>query len=273
MHWETPQPVVAEPGWDWFGAQRLVQFDDGGLLLLAGRARWEAGDFETIPLRSDDGGRTWERDDGAIEVFPLESEPYGRGAGERSAEGQLLMGFHGRERADGSVVAGIAVSKDQGRSWNDCILIGARRGLDFREPDLLRLDDGRLLAVMRTDTPPFASMQSYSADGGRSWSEPEPTGFSGHCPRLVQLPDGLACFYRDMDVESPGIAFHLASGGDGCWRYGGHLYRSTGPYEGWGSACGYPDVVALGGGRYFCLYHSDFGDGESEIRGAVLSLI
>ena len=79
LTWEEPLPLLAEPGWDWFGAQRLAQLPGGVLLMLAGRARWQGGDFATVTILSDDGGRTWEGVGPEIQVFPLDSEPYGTG--------------------------------------------------------------------------------------------------------------------------------------------------------------------------------------------------
>ena len=75
------------------------------------------------------------------------------------------MGFHGRDHADESLKAGVALSQDDGRTWADRVIIAAQQGVDFREPDTLSLADGGLLAVMRTDTEPFASYQSVSSDG------------------------------------------------------------------------------------------------------------
>ena len=67
--WEEPTPLLAEPGWDWFGAQRLLQLDDGTLLMLAGKARWNSDRFHTYAIRSSDGGRTWDPPGPEIRVF------------------------------------------------------------------------------------------------------------------------------------------------------------------------------------------------------------
>ena len=78
--WEEPAPLLAEPSWDWFGAQRLLQLDDGMLLMLAGKARWNSDRFHTYAVRSSDGGRTWDPPGPEIRVFASFSEPYGQGA-------------------------------------------------------------------------------------------------------------------------------------------------------------------------------------------------
>ena len=41
---------------------------------------------------------------------------------------------------------------------------------------------------------------------------------------------------------------------------------SPGPYEGGGSACGYAGVVRLADGRLLCVFHTDYVDGDCEIR-------
>ena len=44
------------------------------------------------------------------------------------------------------------------------------------------------------------------------------------------------------------------------------LYNSHGPYEGWGTACGYPAVLRLADGQLLCVFHTDFVDGDCQIR-------
>ena len=184
LTWEEPLPLLAEPGWDWFGAQRLLQSSAGELVMLAGRSRWSGDDFSTVSVRSEDGGRTWHDVGPEIQLFPLDSEPYGRGANEIAPGGRMLMGFHGRHGNDESTSAAVARSADRGRTWTDRGIIARQPGLDFREPDLLCLDDGRLLSVMRTDSPrtcPTSPTPTTTAAPGRRRFPPDSTATGPGC--------------------------------------------------------------------------------------------
>ena len=186
--WEEPAPLLAQPGWDWFGAQRLLQLGDGTLLMLAGKARWNSDRFHTYAVRSSDGGRTWDPPGPEIRVFAAFSEPYGRGVVRGLPEGRLLLGFQGSDTPGEPNLAAIAFSRDRGATWSERVLLSDDATLELREPDTLPLPDGRLLTVLRTDAPPYASCQCYSEDGGRSWTpwpRPGSTATARACSRCA----------------------------------------------------------------------------------------
>ena len=268
--WEEPVPLLAQPGWDWFGAQRLLYLDDGTLLMLAGRAGWNGDRFHTFAVTSIDGGSTWDPIGPEIRVFASFSEPYGRGVVRGLPDGRLLMGFQGSDAPGVPNQAAVAFSRDRGATWSERVLLSHQATLEFREPDTLPLPDGRLLTVLRTDAPPYASYQCYSEDHGRSWTPLTATGFHGHCPRLCALHRAIVCVYRDMAEERPGIGYSVTWDAGRSWHYGGRLYASPGPYTGWATACGYPGVVRLADGQLLCVFHTDFVDGDCEIRGVRL---
>jgi hypothetical protein len=268
--WEDPLPLAAEPGWDWFGAQRLCRLDDGSLLMMVGKARWGTDLFLTYSTRSRDGGRTWEEIGPKIAVFASFSEPYGQGVTHGLPDNQIILGFHGSDQPGAPSIAGVAISSDAGRSWSAPVVIASQPEVNFREADLIRLDDGRILTVLRTDQPPYESFQSLSDDNGRAWTPITKTGFKGHCPRLFQLRHGILCVYRDMEPTRPGISYSVTYDNGHMWHDGGSLYASPGAYSGWASACGYPAVVRLPGGEILCVFHTDFVDENSDIRGLLL---
>ena len=86
-------------------------------------------------------------------------------------------------------------SEDEGRTWRYLSTIAAPKpgdpvGEGFVEPTMVRLDDGRLLAVMRTGHH-FPLYASWSEDDGATWSEPTWTGLGHGCdPSLIKLSDG-----------------------------------------------------------------------------------
>ena len=264
--WEEPVPLLAEPGWDWFGAQRLLQLGDGTLLMLAGKARWNSDRFHTYGVRSSNGGRTWEPLGPEIRVFAAFSEPYGQGVVRGLPDGRLLLGFQGSDTPGVPNQAAVAFSRDRGATWSERVLLSDDAALELREPDTLPLPDGRLLTVLRTDAPPYASYQCYSEDGGRSWTPLTATGFHGHCPRLFALRGAIICVYRNMAEERPGIGYSASWDGGASWHFQGMLYRSPGPYQGWATACGYPSMLPLADGQLLCVFHTDFVDSNCEIR-------
>ena len=83
----------------------------------------------------------------------------------------------------------------------------------FNETDILRLRDGRFLAVLREGTRPYWSHKSYSADEGKTWTPYEQVNFKGDCPCLVQLRSGaILCAYRDLEGAGPDRAGGSRSG-------------------------------------------------------------
>lgn len=84
--------------------------------------------------------------------------------------------------------ANVFASSDQGKTWN-------RRGLvrfprpDWPEHQLVELKDGRIWLVGRTRD---GAMQSFSSDGGLSWTPPEPATFTQPVARfhLSRLASG-----------------------------------------------------------------------------------
>lgn len=181
-----------------------------------------------------------------------------------------MIAFQGAEKKEDPSKIGVSFSSDDGITWSDLVVIASDPNLNFREADLLRLNDGRYLASIRTDDEPYDSYQSYSSDEGKSWTPVEKSGFKGHCPSLFHLNAGIACVYRDMEYNRPGISYSVTYDNGQTWQYGGQLYKSPSAYTGWASACGYPSLLRLRGGKIFCLFHTDAVDNNSEIRGVYL---
>nr|MBC8462022.1 exo-alpha-sialidase [Deltaproteobacteria bacterium] len=89
----------------------------------------------------------------------------------------------------------VVYSNDKGKNWNYLSTIAYPEpedpvGEGFDEPSMVRLDDGRLLCVMRTGhhTPLYAC---WSEDDGKTWTKPVYTGLERGCdPCLLKLSDG-----------------------------------------------------------------------------------
>ena len=75
-----------------------------------------------------------------------------------------------------------------GRTWTNKTVVARSSKVTFYEPAITRMSDGRFMAVIRTQNPPFDSYLTYSADEGRTWTEPRPLPFQGQTPFLFNWP-------------------------------------------------------------------------------------
>lgn len=117
------------------------------------------------------------------------------------ASGRLIAWFRNEHPDLAERFAGQSESEDGGKTWT------AIRRLPVwgYPPHLLRLDDGRLLAVYGHRRPPFGQRACLSADEGRTWDlareivlvDNAPDGDLGY-PSSAQLGDGsiLTVFYQ-----------------------------------------------------------------------------
>jgi hypothetical protein len=101
------------------------------------------------------------------------------------------------------------LSDDGGASWR---LSRGRARLDkprgMQEPCAVELADGRVRLLARTGAGSIHT--SLSADGGETWSEPEPTTLESPCSSLTlrRAPDGqLVCLYNHATPLKEGAFF------------------------------------------------------------------
>ena len=104
--------------------------------------------------------------------------------------------------------AGCFYSTDRGKTWSlteTWARLKGERGM--AEPVVAELDDGRLLLLARTGK--GAHHRSYSSDGGRTWSAPEPTTLTAACSPLAMktMPDGRLMVVYDHAVPLRPEAF------------------------------------------------------------------
>lgn len=106
------------------------------------------------------------------------------------------------QRKDAQSVNHILVfrSDDDGRTWIESelgvvpphVVAGHHRGVRWQnhgcEPTVVELSTGRLWMVIRTSQDNH--YQSFSDDGGETWTTPEPSRFYGTMPTLFRLRDG-----------------------------------------------------------------------------------
>lgn len=116
---------------------------------------------------------------------------------------RIVSGAHRTDRSG----AFVYYSDDDGRSWKASQQVtvplhekgGFHQGIRWNhgavEPTVLELSDGRLWMIVRTSQD--RHYQSFSEDGGETWSEATPSPFYGTItmPTLFRLADGRILFF------------------------------------------------------------------------------
>ena len=210
----------------------------------------------TIILRSQDEGATWTR-----HYAPVSNLPFSLGSQLISLwghaieipDGQLLWAVYSRE---GNTISGIVQSIDGGDSFEWLADVCAEDTVgERREPGLVRLPSGELLALIRCGTQPSRPMvEVRSADGGLTWSSPRRLARPGACPQVLLLRNGvLVCSYGTRRYV------HVMASWDGT----GHQWSEPLVlYE--GQTSGYSNLQALTDDRFRVVYQEGSFDAYQE---------
>ncbi len=136
-------------------------------------------------IRSTDGGITWS------ERYPsIVNSPHGP---IQLSDGRLL--YAGKQLWEESKRVGVCQSKDDGVSWQWLAEIPVADGhsmKNYHELHAVECDSGRLIVHIRNQNKlqDRETLQSESADGGKTWSTPHPIGVWGLPSFLMKLRDG-----------------------------------------------------------------------------------
>jgi hypothetical protein len=280
--WER-RALAGLPGRGYWTAHGLTRLASGDLLLRINfgrhaertaenpRGRWSG----TVMTRSSDHGRQWQELGPSADLpglHPRMHLSYGRAL--ELAAGRIVAPFYGNPRGEPDATARsvvVAYSSDGGLTWGDSVLVHDHHqdpSLCASETDLLRLPDGRLMAMSRANAK-LSLYRAYSEDEGRTWSALEPTGLPGQSPAVVMLPSGaILCLYRDVTPEQLGVGVGISRDLGQTWEAVGHLYR--GPNK----DCAYPSPVLLPDGTIFTPYYTSAeprrATGTCDIHGVLL---
>jgi hypothetical protein len=262
--WSEPDPLLALPGWFCMPMGGFAPIADDRLLLMIGRIQVDPSLPGTEPITgwwqgsiaSTDGGRTWSEPSDEIRLFPHWTELYGASNPHRLADGRLLWACMGTEGRDVGWHSGVSVSDPTGSVFSPPTIIAREPERDYSDIDVVRLADGRFLAVTREHLT-RQSVQSWSADEGRTWTPIRPTPFLGSNIKLFRLRSGaVVCAYRDEDPARRGVSISLTEDGGETWRSLGQLYAAGDDARHRpGDVCGYPDIVSLGDDRLGVALH------------------
>ena len=209
------------------------------------------GDFDqyTMLSLSHDRGHTWTQ---PVEVkLPPHAyvAPFQRMV--RLGDGTMLMPAYAqlKQHRDGREPGWwvlVARSRDNGRTWGDVSYLAH----EFNEYALLPLPDGRLLAAMRQEKQGLST--SYSADQGRTWSEPKQiTKGQRHPADLLMLPSGKVLLLYGRRHPPYGVECMLSEGRGETWCPPVALAWTAASVD-----CGYPSGVVINDGTIVVLWYA-----------------
>ena len=154
----------------------------------------------TYVVKSKDRGLTWS-DPIPVNVRPLKHGGCRLGCWQLPS-GSILMGLYGRirgyeEEGEGETTrSALMRSDDGGDNWEyySTLAYDPASIIDYEEPSMLRLKDGRLVSFMRTHVNPSGDSKNMvfvvSDDDGFSWTPPKWTNIWGFPAETIPLLDG-----------------------------------------------------------------------------------
>lgn len=205
-------------------------------------------------LRSNDGGATWS----SPYRVPVTS-PHGPLA---LSDGRLV--YAGKEYP-GSGRIGVCESSDDGFSWRWLATIPSRPGdrfEDYHELHAVETTRGRIIVHIRNHNKANEreTLQSESADGGKTWSVPRPIGVWGLPSHLLRLRDGRLCM--SYGYRRPPRGNHVRLSEDQGLTWSTPIVISD---DGTGDI-GYPSTVELETGDLLTLWYESKRSGSVAVK-------
>ena len=248
----------------------------------------------TFVVKSTDRGTTWS-DPIPVNVRPLKHGGCRLGCWQLPS-GSILKGLYGRirgyeEEGEGETTrSALMRSDDNGENWEyySTLAYDPASIIDYEEPALVRLADGRLVSTMRTHVNPSGDAKNMvvvvSEDDGFSWTSPKWTNIWGYPSEMIPLQDGRylmiygyrrppygvrGCISEDGVTWDARNEFVIQEGGvpgksegerpgssrmspwSGKYGSGSIDWANPGVYQ----HIGYPSVVQLADGTILASYH------------------
>ncbi|MFN0165237.1 MAG: sialidase family protein [Bryobacteraceae bacterium] len=212
-------------------------------------------------LRSTDNGKTWgPREPLTVPGLPLVGS---RVPTLETPSGELLIPVYGQLSSRGPYVAWVIRSQDKGKTWGQPAELANDPAVSFAEPALLRLRNGNLISMIRTEGYLY---QTMSTDGGRTFSKTKKTDIWGYPAFLMELRDGRVLCIYGYRRKPFGLRYAISRDGGVTWDPGTEKILRD---DGGTSDLGYPSAVEFEDGRVFVVYwfnQEKPGEAASEVR-------
>ena len=202
---------------------------------------------------SHDGGMTW----GDTVQVPV-SSPHGPTL---RRDGSLLYfgrAMYAKDGLDQSLFAAYE-SRDMGKTW---VRLSTLDKQHYEEPHAIELDDGRILVCLRWEArgnlPNPMLHQTYSSDGGYTWSEIVPTNIP--CspytpPHLIRHSSGALILTFGRRIEPFGQRAAVSYDNGASWT-DEYVLNDTGKTP----DLGYAATTELQDGSLLTVYYQAYGD-------------
>lgn len=241
-NWSQPQVLYDGPDDD--RDPHIAPLGDGTLVcsFFTYRQNDTGVAFDTQVVFSSDGGQTWSKRPRTVAVGYACSAPV-----REVSPGRCLLGVYTEDRR--ATFAAVTASHRGGRIWEPPVWLSYNSPSlpDGTETDIVRLMNGSLMAVIRSDK---VNMHfSISKDDGRTWSPVQDIGFPGHAPHLTRLSTGEILLTHRL----PHTALHVSRDEGRSWQ---------GPYVLDEVIGAYPSTVELRDGSVLVVYYEE-GEGSA----------
>lgn len=244
----------------------VTMLSDGSLIVNFFQSRYDnagklIGALGVYIARSVDRGKTWD----APRMIRLADYEWAACSAKivELQNGDLLLPVYAGRTGEKSTAL-VLISRDYGYDWSEVYVIASDTDaeLDFQEPCLQQMPDGRILCILRTAGEGHAQYMNYSDDDGRTWSRPMRINVQGQAASMLLKDNVVICAYRDF---SPHATSYSLS-----YDFGKTFEKETIIHRHMDDRA-YPEMVSLASGEIFCCYYEKNAE-SSGIYGQYLDI-